>query len=394
MRSRSLTSRGALGLTLGLTLGLGLLAAPQSALAQTPEEIARAKSRFAEGRTHLEKGRYDEAAAAFEESYSLSGRSELLFYVAQAHEKRGDLLAAQRHYQRYLDETPSASNAEQVLDTIIQLSQRIKKEYARVKVSAKPPTGQVFVRAEAEPRCALNDEDACQIVLPPGQHTLLLKRSGQRDETLTLSVSAGQTQEVSFAPKDVNTARVMVRSDLPGASLTVGPRRATLPLQDPLALPPGTYPIQVTSPRAAWSGQITLEDDQTAQVFVPLEHAEEASGAGGPSWRRTGAYVALSAGAGLLAGGLWMGAQTRATYDALEAQRRAGRLDADLVERGRSQQTGANVLLVGATLGLLGGAGLLTWDLLDGARQPNPEPSPEPSKRPDAAPSDPEDDLL
>lgn len=378
-------------------LGALLVGAPAAAVqAQSKEDIAQAKERFSEGRALLEKGNAQEAIKAFEDAYRLSGRSEMLFYIAQAHEKDGQLLEAQKSYQRYLDENPDASNAEDVLDIIIKLSQRIKKEYARLQVTTEQPGRQVFVGAEEQPRCTTAEDDpTCVITLKPGTHKIIVKAQDMPSLEQEVSLKAGEVRPLKVKLSPADSAKILVKSDVPGATLIVGKQRATLPLREPLGFKPGKYNIRVTHEQAVWSGEVELSEDQLTQVFVPLEHSGQ--GGGELNMWRAGSYTAISLGVGLLIGGAWMGSQASSSFDTLSAQRSQGRVDQRLVDQGQSQQTAANVMLVTGTLSLLGGGGLLAWDIFGGDKQENPEPtagSEAPAKKSEAPKAPPGDDLL
>lgn len=378
-------------------LGALLVSAPTVMVqAQSKEDIAQAKERFSEGRTLLEKGNAQEAIKAFEDAYRLSGRSEMLFYIAQAHEKDGQLLEAQKSYQRYLDENPDASNAEDVLDIIIKLSQRIKKEYARLQVTTEQPGRQVFVSPEEQPRCTTAEEDpTCVITLKPGSHKIIIKAQDMPSLEQEVSLKAGEVRPLKVKLSPADSAKILVKSDVPGATLIVGEQRATLPLREPLGFKPGKYNIRVTHEQAVWSGEVELAEDQLTQVFVPLEHSGQ--GGGGLNMWRAGSYTAISLGVGLLIGGAWMGSQASSSFDTLSAQRSQGRVDPRLVDQGQSQQTAANVMLITGTLSLLGGGGLLAWDIFGGDKQDNPEPtagSETPAKKSEATKAPPGDDLL
>lgn len=343
--------------------------------AQSKEDIAQAKERFIEGRALLEKGNAQDAIKAFEDAYRLSGRSEMLFYIAQAHEKDGQLFEAQKSYQRYLDENPDASNAEDVLDIIIKLSQRIKKEYARLQVTTERPAREVFVSPEEQPRCTTTEDDpTCVITLKPGSHKIIVKAKDMPSFEQEVTLAAGEVRPLKIKLSQADSAKILVKSDVPGATLKVGAKLATLPLSEPMGFKPGKYPISVTHEQAKWSGEVELAEDQLTQIYVPLEHQNQSSG--GLNMWRAGSYTAISLGVGLLIGGVWMGSQASDSFDSLSAQRSAGRVDPRLIDQGQSQQTAANVMLVTGTISLLGGGGLLAWDMFGGSTQDNPEPTP------------------
>ncbi|MCP4606773.1 MAG: tetratricopeptide repeat protein [Proteobacteria bacterium] len=81
---------------------------------QEQESQARAKELYLEGKAHFQEGRYDEAKAAFTESYNLSGESALLYNLGITAEQLGDKERAIAYYEIYLEELPDATDAEDV----------------------------------------------------------------------------------------------------------------------------------------------------------------------------------------------------------------------------------------------------------------------------------------
>ena len=74
-------------------------------------EEARARALFAEGERAYASGRYEDAIAAFEESYRLSGRPLLLFSIANAYERMGRSHEAYAALRRYLPHAPASERA-------------------------------------------------------------------------------------------------------------------------------------------------------------------------------------------------------------------------------------------------------------------------------------------
>ncbi len=374
----------ALCLAMGSSLS-GELSLIGVAYAQSPDEIERAKERFSTGKKRFDEQRFDEAAAIFLEAYNLSKRPGLLYYVAQSYERADALLEAQRYYKRYLDEMPDAPNAEEVVESILSIQQRISEELGRVDVETVVEGREVFVGGQDEPFCVT----PCAVILKPGTHTLSVRTPGEAPIERPFTLRAGQRERWEAKLAQAPRGTLLVRTDAKGATLRVADKTHALPLEAPLILPVGAQSLELRDAKGAlrWRGEQRIEADQLAQLMVPILSEGDAGAVG---WRRVGAYTLLSAGAGVLIGGLLMGSQASASHDALEAQQRRGAIDPDLVSRGQSQQTTANALFATSGLLLAAGAGVLTWDLLDGTSADDevaPPSEPEPAPNPD-------DDLL
>ena len=85
-----------------LLLAVAILVYTKPVSARSPEDPSTAKALAAEAAALAREGRFDEAAAVYEDAYALDHAPVLLFNLAYVHEKRGDKQAALETYQRYL----------------------------------------------------------------------------------------------------------------------------------------------------------------------------------------------------------------------------------------------------------------------------------------------------
>jgi len=109
-------------------------AAPAAAQSSTSaDELAR--RHFESGAAYLQESDYDNALRAFEKSYELSKRPEILLNIATVHERRNDLQAAVNALEKYLAEKPNAEDAATVQNRITNLKKRIDQE---PKTAAEP----------------------------------------------------------------------------------------------------------------------------------------------------------------------------------------------------------------------------------------------------------------
>jgi tetratricopeptide (TPR) repeat protein len=121
-----------------VSLGFSVLAAAPEAQAQprgdkTANE-AHAKELFAKGDAAYAEGRYEEALAAFQEAYSLSGRPQLLFNVSNALERLGRYAEAVDALEKYLA-SGKARDRDVVQKRLANLKKRVedqKKEQDRL----------------------------------------------------------------------------------------------------------------------------------------------------------------------------------------------------------------------------------------------------------------------
>jgi tetratricopeptide (TPR) repeat protein len=116
--------------------GALLLSATSPSVSQTtPDDLAR--KHFESGVAYLEESDYSSALKAFEKSYELSKRHEILVNIATVHERSGDLPAALTALERYLEVDPNGKLAETVKLRIANLKKRIA-EAPPAEVDAGP----------------------------------------------------------------------------------------------------------------------------------------------------------------------------------------------------------------------------------------------------------------
>jgi hypothetical protein len=106
--------------------------------AQPPIDRVAAKAAFHEGLRAFNLGKWEEAVAAFEQSYKLSGDPALLFNVAQAQRQAGHRKEAVIAYKAYLREIPDTPHRELVEAKIRELEAATVEERAS---TAKPSAG-------------------------------------------------------------------------------------------------------------------------------------------------------------------------------------------------------------------------------------------------------------
>lgn len=377
-------------LMLFATLATASSLAPTVAFAQSDEEIEQAKELFFTGQQAYQDEDYTAAAEAFLAAYQLSGRAELLYNVGRSYWQAGALVEAQDYLQQYINAMPEAPNAEEVIEAIIEIQQEMVTQMATVNVSASQAKLSVYVGDEDEPRCKL----PCSVTLMPGEHTLSIRIP--RADTLTRTITVKPEEQTSLH-FDI-PGQLHIRSDQRSGSVEIaGVGQYTLPMDAPISLRPGSHQISATGPDGAhWQGSVEVESGELTEISLPMASSVAAPAGPGISTLRTASFVLAGLAVGLGAGGVVMGMQAGDTHDSLRARQSAlGSVDPLLVEQGRSQQLGANILYAASAVSLLAGAGLFTWDLMSEDAQEIP-PSEPVRNAPAEAPAggDADEDLL
>jgi tetratricopeptide (TPR) repeat protein len=83
-----------------------------TAFAQSKHELARAH--YKSGAAYYQRGKYVDAIREFEQSYELSRKPDILYNLAQCHDKLGQRDKVVGYLRRYLKDKPKADDREQV----------------------------------------------------------------------------------------------------------------------------------------------------------------------------------------------------------------------------------------------------------------------------------------
>ena len=339
-----------------------LLTLPSPAFAQSDEDLAR--ERFMEGRQLFQDGEFHEAAEKFREAYELSGRSALLYNIGQAYRRADNLRDAERYFQQYLAEQPDAANADEVVETIIEIQREQASRLAILRVETTPSGAQIFIDDDSEPRC----ESPCSLDLDPGTYELRAQAQGFLPTTssVTLGIREELNTALALRPSQ-RTGKLHIRANVSGASLTANNRTFSVPTTEPVELPEGAQTITVQYRSSTWTETIEIRSGETLHVFAPIG----SMGSGDFSPLQLSAIGLGGASLGLATAAALMGRQAQSTHDHLSRQQAlSGEVDPNLVDTGKSQRFLTNTLWISSFLTLGAGAGLWTWDLLRSSSQP------------------------
>ncbi|MFH0899345.1 MAG: tetratricopeptide repeat protein [Pseudomonadota bacterium] len=113
----------------------GLLAAHSRQAAAEEDTLHAARVHFQAGEQYYVRGRYEEAIREFKEAHRLSSKPALLYNIAEAYERLGDLEQARDFLEQYLASgSAAADEAEAIREKIKVLEERI----ARMRAADQP----------------------------------------------------------------------------------------------------------------------------------------------------------------------------------------------------------------------------------------------------------------
>ncbi|MBL8623425.1 MAG: hypothetical protein JNK64_19080 [Myxococcales bacterium] len=150
---------------------VAVTAAAAQPAAPTADDRAAAKAAFALGTRHFNVAEYDDAIAAFKESYKRVPAPLLLYNIAQAYRQKRDCAEAAKFYRSYLREAPAAKDRARVEQRIVEMDAcavAAPPPADRPGAGAPPPTdpapgATVPATPPGEPGPTL----ATKLVLPP-----------------------------------------------------------------------------------------------------------------------------------------------------------------------------------------------------------------------------------
>lgn len=169
---------------------------------EAPAEDPRAL--FQEGQTAYNAGRYDTALARWQRAYELSGRSALLYNIAQAHSRLGRVPEEKAALEAFI----AADDANQELkltaeERLSSLEERIARTFIRVE--SELSGAEVFVDGVSVGTLPLPEG----VRVSPGTHRITADAEGYVDAVASVAVPAGETVtvELHFEPIVVESGR-------------------------------------------------------------------------------------------------------------------------------------------------------------------------------------------
>lgn len=263
-------------------MGLG----PSRSWAQSPEALRKAQAAFDQAQTDYLQGKYDEAAAGFQEAYAARPFPQFLYNVGASYHMKGKKTSdvpsyekAVDFYRKYLKEEPTASDKPKVEKAIAVLEAEIKRLKDLVNQagagSAAPPEaapsdevknlGDVKVRGlvviVTEPQNAtiyLDDKKKGKFAETPwsgsidGEHKVIIEKRGYKPIETTLAADPTKlVQLVTVMAQEDYLAWIEVTSNVPGADIYIDDKSIGAVGKTPLVpgqnIKPGKHTFWITA---------------------------------------------------------------------------------------------------------------------------------------------------
>ncbi len=211
----------------GLVVLICALLVPLPAAAQ--ESVG--KQRFREATTAYEHGRYRDAARLFSAAYEADGHPELMYNVARAHDKAGDLASALQAYRRYLALSPGTDARAEVQARIRAIEAEIEPApvLQGVQITSTPSGASVIVDGTRVGRTPWSGE------LSPGNHSLELRARGhaavKRRMVVPPDRASAMFVELEALEADALVPASRIEPEPTTSSVTAEPYRYDQPLE-------------------------------------------------------------------------------------------------------------------------------------------------------------------
>jgi hypothetical protein len=152
--------------------------------------FADARQHFMAGQDYYSQGRYEKAIAEFEEAYRLDPRPLLLYNIAQAWEKLGDLVKAVDYLKKYLEADPNNEERTTLLNKLASLQERLDNTGVQIKCAEANAT--VYVDGKEVGKTPI----AGVTKLGAGAHKIQVSKQGFEDFKMSVGVTDGQSVPV------------------------------------------------------------------------------------------------------------------------------------------------------------------------------------------------------
>jgi tetratricopeptide (TPR) repeat protein len=148
--------------------------------------FADARQHFLAGQDYYTQGRYEKAIAEFEEAYRLDPRPLLLYNLAQAWEKIGNLEKAVDYLKKYVEADPGNDDRATLVERISTLEERIAA--TGVTVTCNEVGAKVYVDDKEVGTTPITGN----VKLSAGNHKIQVSKPGFDDFKMSLAVTVGQ----------------------------------------------------------------------------------------------------------------------------------------------------------------------------------------------------------
>ncbi|HJX66727.1 MAG TPA: PEGA domain-containing protein [Polyangia bacterium] len=251
-------------------------AAAWTAVAGDKEE---AKQLFDAGLKLMHLDDFAGASADFERSVALYPTQNSLFNLANCYkalQRYGDALAAIERLRKDF----AGKLKPEIKDAVERQQQEINSLVARLTLQTVPADATIRIDGKdmgTGPKLG-------PLLLGPGEHEIEAARSGYRSQRRSVKLVSGAGRTEKFVLEGAS-GNLVVRANVAGAAVFVDGRQVgTTPLDEPLALPPGEYVLNLRAAGhedAERSIEVQSDSKQVLDIVLAPKTAAPSSAASG-----------------------------------------------------------------------------------------------------------------
>jgi hypothetical protein len=288
---------------LGMSLTLASASIAPPLLAQTPAELAKARTLYKQGLSLEAAGDWNGALGKFEEVGRVKLTPQVRFHIARCKENLGRLTEALGDYR--LAEHEAQQQGAKELDEISKAREALEGRIPKVVITRG--AGAESATVEIDGTEVGEAQIGKEVSVDPGPHRIVAKVSGGKQFEQTVTVTEGETKNVELvAPEDLGAAGGTLPDDGDGDGDVTPP-----PVVDTGSAGPGALPwiiggVGVVSLGAAgyFALQRNSADDDLNKVCNPQGVCPQSSQSLQDDGERYALMTNIAAGVGVVAIGV------------------------------------------------------------------------------------------
>lgn len=137
---------------------------------------------------------FEKSLTNFQRALEILEHSDFVYRIALAYERLGELEPALEHYRRFLEMAPETDDRPEIERTIEQLEEKIARQQPTVAIRTHPSGAAVRV----ENRDAPLGTTPLEATLPPGEHTLIVSKSGLETIERRITLETGEATALEY----------------------------------------------------------------------------------------------------------------------------------------------------------------------------------------------------
>lgn len=318
-----------------LRIAIGWVMAASTADAWAQNSLEQARILFDAGVQAYTAGRYAEAVESFQEAYTLSGKPQAVFSLAQAERRlflvsqdAQHLKSSIQHFRKYLELVPEGGRRGDAAEALEQLELLAAKETKPATAAVNTPeavTGKILI-SSATPGATISLNGATGAASPvlevvkPGPHKVRVSAPGYITEEREITALEKTLVPVEIALREEPAyLKIVTRQE---ALISIDDRiLGEAPLRKPIEVRSGTHTVTITL--LGFQGRresVEIKPGQTHTVQVPLVRTRQ----------RILSYALFGAAGASLAGGIVYGAlrfNAQATSESILAKTKTDNLE-------------------------------------------------------------------